>query len=130
MKVWQEEKPWSFLELGEDVVLPEGTVASVMSRAGQSCERCGSKQNQFWSMHHRRPRGMGGTKRTDTNRASNILLLCGSGTTGCHGWVESHRLEAYAAGLLVHSWDLPIDVPVTLVYGTVMLDDDGGLQTC
>jgi hypothetical protein len=120
----------SFIELGEDVVLPQGTVAAVMNRASQGCERCGSNRSEFWSMHHRRPRGMGGSKRPEVNAPSNILMLCGSGTTGCHGWVESNREEAYELGLLVHMWQKPVEVPVTLWHGTFLLNDDGGLQPC
>lgn len=86
--------------------------------------------SQFWSMHHRRPRGMGGSKNPALNQASNILLLCGSGTTGCHGWVESNREEAYDLGLLVRMWQVPIETPVTLFHGTFLLDDEGGVQAC
>jgi hypothetical protein len=119
-----------YIELGEDMVLPQGTVAAVHTRANRRCERCGTDWSDFWSMHHRRPRGMGGSKRPEVNAASNILLLCGSGTTGCHGWVESNREEAYELGLLVHKWQMPVEVPVTLWHGTFLLDDDGGLQPC
>ena len=73
---------------------------------------------------------MGGSKNPALNKASNILLLCGSGTTGCHGWVESNREEAYDAGLLVRMGQAPIDTPVTLFHGTFLLDDDGGVQAC
>lgn len=118
------------VELGDDVVLPQGTAAAVYARSNHSCERCGTREAQFWSMHHRRPRGMGGSKNKALNEPSNILLLCGSGTTGCHGWVESHREEAYEAGLLVRMWQVPRDTPVTLWHGTYVLDDEGGVQAC
>jgi hypothetical protein len=73
---------------------------------------------------------MGGSKDPATNSPSNVLLLCGSGTTGCHGWVESHRAEAYDLGLLVHKWQRPDDVPAKLWHGTFMLDEEGGMQAC
>jgi hypothetical protein len=31
----------------------------------------------------------------------NVRVLCGSGSTGCHGRVEDHPLEAEAAGFRV-----------------------------
>lgn len=61
---------------------------------------------------------------------ANLLLLCGSGTEGCHGWVEVNRTVGYADGLLLHRNDDPTKVPVVLHYGTVLLDDEGGAQTC
>lgn len=110
--------------------MPQGTVAAVKNRAGHKCERCGTVDAEFWSLHHRRPRGMGGSKNPALNMPSNILLLCGSGTTGCHGWVESNREEAYGSGLLVRMWQIPRDTPVTLWHGTFVLDDEGGVQAC
>src|SRR4051812_16844247 len=67
------------------------------------CERCG-RLLDGWdgvSYHHRRVKGMGGDSRPDTNEAANILLLCGSGTTGCHGWAHRATAEARAQGWLV-----------------------------
>jgi hypothetical protein len=44
------------------------------------------------SVHHRRPRMMGGSRNESTYiKPANLIVLCGSGTTGCHGWVESNR---------------------------------------
>ena len=110
--------------------MPQGTVAAVHSRAQVRCERCGTRESEYWSLHHRRPRGMGGSKNPALNAPSNILLLCGSGTTGCHGWVESNRAEAYETGLLLHMWQIARETPVTLWHGTFLLDDDGGVQAC
>ena len=73
---------------------------------------------------------MGGSKNPALNQASNLLLLCGSGTEGCHGWVESNRTEALELGLLLRRSDTPSETPVTLRYGTVYLHDDGGMQPC
>lgn len=68
---------------------------------------------------------MGGSKWPGTNLPSNLLTLCGSGTTGCHGWVESNRTEAMAAGLLVSKYADPVDAPVWTWRGWVALDNDG-----
>jgi hypothetical protein len=54
-----------------------------------------------WSAHHRRPRGAGGTSDPRIGDVSNCLILCGSGTTGCHGWVERFRASAREYGYLV-----------------------------
>jgi hypothetical protein len=56
-----------------------------------------------WSIHHRCPRASGGTKRAWVNEPANLLLVCGSGTTGCHGWIESNRTTATPQGLLISS---------------------------
>lgn len=45
--------------------------------------------------HHVLPRSAGGTDTPD-----NLLDLCGSGTTGCHGWIEHNRTDAMALGYL------------------------------
>jgi hypothetical protein len=64
------------------------------------------------------------------NSPANLLWLCGSGTEGCHGWIESNRTVGYEDGLLLHRNDDPTSIAVVLHYGTVLLDDDGGAQTC
>ena len=102
----------------------------VKARAGERCERCGTNWSEFWSIHHRRPRGMGGSKRAEINSPANLILLCGSGTTGCHGWIESNRAQAYEDGLLVRSGVDPRSVPVRLRAGRVWLLPDGDMQPC
>lgn len=47
-------------------------------------------------IHHRVPRRMGGSRDPRLGSAENGVLLC----VGCHAWVESHREEARAQGLL------------------------------
>lgn len=100
------------------------TRAIVYARAGQRCELCG-EYAYGGSVHHRRPRGMGGDKRPETSSPANALLLCGQGNTGCHGWVESHRLEAYDLGLLLRRWQDPRLEPVTIRAGRVLLGEHG-----
>lgn len=93
----------------------------VRERSGGVCERCGRLGS---NMHHRIPRGMGGTKTKDV--ASVLIFLCGSGTTGCHGWVESHRSEAYETGMLVRRGSDPSYVPIVNLYGSsYYLTNDG-----
>ncbi|MSZ78271.1 MAG: HNH endonuclease [Actinobacteria bacterium] len=97
-------------------------------RAGGRCELCNRDLGwtSEYSKHHRRPRGMGGTKATWVNAVSNLLLVCGTGVTGCHGMIESQRAIAYERGWLVRTGFAPNEVPV-LLHGArlVYLDDDG-----
>lgn len=98
----------------------------VLDRAAGACELCGRllHDGTRWlgdhSHHHRRPRGMGGSRDAATNTAANLLLLCGSGTTGCHGTVESDRTAALEHGWLVAQGQDPATTPV-LVIGPVVL---------
>lgn len=76
-------------------------VEAVCERAGYSCEICteqvGDRRGVDHHIHHRRPRGAGGSRRADTNLPSNLLLLC----PPCHREVESHRGPAQSMGWLV-----------------------------
>lgn len=69
---------------------------------------------------------MGGSRDPLRYSAANCLVLCGTGTEGCHGYVEAHREESYELGRLVRSGDDPCTVPVTLRGGgRVLLTVDG-----
>ena len=98
--------------------------AAVMKRADNCCERCGqSIVNIPGSIHHRSARRMGGRK--GANTLTNLVLLCGTGTTGCHGEIESYRQKAKAAGWIVSSWESPETVPLITTHGDrFLLDDD------
>lgn len=88
---------------------------AIRLRASGHCERCGvSVVDRPASIHHRRPRGMGGSKSHEWETPECGVVLCGTGTTGCHGYVESHRTEAAEQGWLVPRRDPrhPRDVPV------------------
>lgn len=93
-------------------------------RDGWRCVRCGaSLESVPGSRHHRRPRSHAWA---GLHLASNLILLCGSGTTGCHGWVHANPAQAYEEGLLVHSWQYPHDQPIrTRGRGWVLLDNEG-----
>lgn len=69
--------------------------------------RCGrSLEHVSGSRHHRQLRRHG------DHSAANLVLLCGSGTTGCHGWVHANPAKAKALGLIVSGWHEAQDVPV------------------
>ncbi|MET1062470.1 MAG: hypothetical protein ABWX71_06205 [Aeromicrobium sp.] len=100
---------------------PTATVSSIVwARAGGRCELCGGSLAGVigFSKHHRLPRRMGGSSRPELNTPANLIMLCGSGTTGCHGRVESRREQAYAEGLLLHDGADPATVPVLLLPST------------
>lgn len=106
----------------------------VISRDLGSCVRCGRhvahlERGREWSIHHRRPRGSGGTSLAWVNEAANLVILCGSGTTGCHGVVEQARAAARAAGFLVPLNGRMKADEVSIkhaVLGHVLLTDEGG----
>lgn len=112
------------------------TVELVWERDGGSCARCGRSlrfedRGYTWSISHRVGRGMGGTRNDWVNLPGALNLLCGSGVTGCHGHIETHREEAYAAGWLVrrHGTVKPSQIAVQhALHGLVYLTDDGGTQ--
>lgn len=94
------------------------TVALVLERDGHSCRWCGygirGERGRDWSIQHRRPRRMGGDPRPDTNSPANLVIVHGSGTTGCHGHIETHRAEAVHHGFVLHAADDPADRPILL----------------
>lgn len=107
----------------------QDVVEACLERAQYACElrgcMVGDRRGVDWSVHHRLPRRMGGTKRPEVNQPSALLIVCGSGTTGCHGWLEARRAEAHDLGLLLHAGDDPEQVPVALAVGLVWLTVDG-----
>ena len=93
----------------------------VLHRSTYRCERCSDEVWAGFHIHHRRPRGMGGTSREDTNHPSNLLVVC----PACHTWIEANRLAALELGYLVRQHDNPATVPVVTPWGRVLLTADG-----
>lgn len=106
--------------------IPTGVRALVIHRDGPNCARCGVLVlNVPSSLHHRKPRQMGGTRDPRINDPRNLIRVCGTGTTGCHEWIESHRDEAREKGWLLRSLD-DLSQPLVTLYGTrIMLSADG-----
>ena len=91
----------------------KATCAAVDERDNHSCARCGvSLYSVSGSRHHRKLRSQGGK-----HDVTNLVLLCGSGTTGCHGWVHGHPKDGYESGHLVVSSAAPEDMPVEYADG-------------
>lgn len=99
-------------------------VALVRARACETCERCGNDWGT--QLHHRRPRGAGGSKREGTNRPPNCLWLC----QRCHADIESRREWATVHGWVVSQNGDPLLIPVLTRHGWVRLDDEGGVLPC
>lgn len=91
----------------------------IQERSGGLCERCG--KNPVEQHHHRRPRGSGGSRRPETNKAANALGLC----MYCHADIEDHRSQALKYGWLVPQHRIPSEVPVLRRGLWAMLDDHG-----
>lgn len=100
--------------------------ALLLERAGGRCEVCGAPTLVTGvNVHHRQPRGAGGSKTPSVNEPPNLLHLC----PPCHGLVESQRALAYTHGWLVKRPTDPACVPVLLWDGrTVFLTPDGTYQ--
>ena len=97
--------------------------ALVKARSGGLCELCGHVSAT--NIHHRRPRRMGGSRLPDTNQPQNLLDLCGSATTGCHGVIEENREHAYSMGWLVRDGVDPAAMPILRRGVFVWLRSDG-----
>lgn len=95
--------------------------AIVYERDKGRCALCeGYASAVHW--HHRRPRGMGGSRDPQTNSPANLILL----HPDCHSWVESRREEALEQGLLVPQGRNPAEWAIDhAVHGICYLLDDG-----
>lgn len=107
----------------------------VYERDEYRCVVCGIGWGPVpFSLHHRRNRGSGGSSDPAINAPSNLLTVCGTGTTGCHGWITENRNRAEAEdhGYVVslNSREATTDVPVVhVVFGaSVYLLDDGTVR--
>lgn len=68
-------------------------------------------------------------RRDGGHSPAQLVLLCGSGTTGCHGWAHANVAAAKAVGLIIPALRKPeldpTQVPVrTFTYGWVLLHDE------
>ena len=68
--------------------------AAILTATLDRCAGCGSTWNI--EIHHKRPRGMGGTSNALIGEPWNGAALCAL----CHSWTESHREVARLLGWL------------------------------
>lgn len=88
--------------------IPPRLRAQILERDGYACARCCRLlQGNYYSLHHRLPRSRGGK-----HTPENLVTLCGSGVTGCHGWIESNRQLATEQGWLIPTGMDPANWPV------------------
>ena len=98
--------------------------ARVMARSGGFCEaRIPGCWDEASQLHHRRPRGAGGSRDPRTGGAANGYALC----LPCHDHIERNRSEARENGWLVRQGADPAAVPVFRHRRWVLLDDEGGI---
>jgi len=94
----------------------------VAQRSNSVCEVCGNTPAS--NFHHRKNASQGGPW-----TASNGMALCGSGTTGCHGYITEHPEHARRSGWSVPSHADPLRTPVWLArHGWVLLNDNGTFE--
>jgi 5-methylcytosine-specific restriction protein A len=102
------------------VKFTEKTRKTIEQRAAGMCEVCGSTVRTP-QIHHRKPRGMGGTKKVESRSPANGLYV----HLACHERIERNRTDAYTNGYLVHQYDSSEQIPVLTARGWVLLLDDG-----
>lgn len=95
---------------------------ALKERANFVCEICDKQRGT--NHHHRVNKSRGG--RDDL---CNLMWLCGSGTTGCHGWVTENPERSQQRGWSVSGYRDPATVPVKRRGEWVMLFSDGDLVT-
>lgn len=106
------------------------TAQLVAARNGGRCLRCGRPGSQI---HHRLPRGAGGTSNPKINSPSNLVWL----DFACHAEIESHRTVSYRTGWLVRRGADPAEqylinlhdqMIMLLPDGTMTVNDLGGVD--
>lgn len=94
----------------------------IVRRSQGVCERCGAAPAV--QIHHRRPRGMGGSSAADTNVASNGLAVC----VACHREIEANRADSLKYGWLIRQGQNPAEIGVLRMGEWVLLRDDEGFE--
>jgi ribosomal protein L27 len=83
------------------------------------CEICGKLRGS--NAHHRRNQSQGGR-----HTLANLMWICGSGTTGCHGWIGGNIAAAKRMGWTIQGTEFqPDEVAVWRRDEKVFLLEDG-----
>jgi 5-methylcytosine-specific restriction enzyme A len=99
----------------------ERTRRLIRLRAQGRCEVCGQVIQREGQIHHRRPRGMGGTSNRAIESPANGLYLHHS----CHHRIEMNREKARLLGHLLRPGARAEDTKVYLWNGWFILDGEG-----
>ena len=97
------------------------TKTQIRERSKGRCEICGFPISSGGQIHHRRPRGKGGTTSAETASAANGIRL----HPACHERIEMNRAWARERGYLVPFGTNPETVPVRLPGGWFLLGASG-----
>lgn len=97
----------------------------LLARAKDLCEYCG-KPCPTAQYHHRRPRGMGGTKRLDSGNPENGVVV----HLHCHAAIESDREQSLFLGFLVWQSHEPLTTPILINGHWYLLNADGTKTLC
>jgi hypothetical protein len=92
--------------------VPRALCKLIDERDHYACVKCGKPLHvTSGSRHHRQRRAIGG------HTPENLILLCGSGTTGCHGDVHDHPEDARKHGWIVRATGIiePEEIPLQVV---------------
>jgi hypothetical protein len=101
--------------------IPAKQRVALRERAEHMCEaKLPGCQGYGTNAHHRKNLSQGGN-----DELSNLLLVCGSGTTGCHGWITEHPAEARRRGMSMWRSDDPALTPVVYRGMWARLDNAG-----
>lgn len=102
---------------------PRHVIELVTGRSGGNCECMSSGCTLIAEhLHHRRPKGIGGTRRPESQWASNALHVC----LRCH--LKIHAMPTWGRnnGFLVRQSDDPAATPVRWRCSHAVLLDDSG----
>lgn len=102
--------------------------AIVYERSGWLCEVwipgvCLGRASNY---QHRK--GKAHCRKDELWAPENGLHVCGSGTTGCHGYIHQHPRESYSKGWSVRSFNNPEQCPA-MVRGEPLFLMDYGYRT-
>lgn len=105
--------------------IPQAVRDAVAARSGGDCEATigGVCLGRATNIHHRRRRNI-----QPAHTLPNLLHLCGSGTTGCHGWITTQPKLARQYGWIVSSYHDPAPMPARVRGRMVLLTEVGGYQ--
>lgn len=118
----------------------DDVVDQIFRRDKNRCARCRREHDRrhgrglLWSIHHRAPRGAGGSRKVAwIGDVSNGVILCGHGTIGCHKDVEKFRLDSRVLGFIVSRIGIrkSHEIPIRhAVHGWCRLTQEGGHEPC